>query len=411
MKILILCDMFPPAFGPRMGYLCKYLKKAGWQPVVVTEYIEDKTFSFLAKELDVTYVNFYKASGTVFQYIEWLMVFLADFLLNYKDRKMTQVASKLLAQGGYSGILCSTYRTFPLPAAYQLSKRFQLPFIADTRDILEQYASTEYIAHSFRTFPFIDKFIIGVFKKKLLQGRNKALSAANYITTVSPWHVQIMSQFNSNVALIYNGFDPEIFYPEKIPTSQFRVTYTGRLLSLATRDPQLLFEAIALLSQQNLIQPQDFRVQWYIDKTSKEILQQQANLYGVIEFMDFYNYVPAAEIPKILNRSSVLLQLANLASGKGPKGIMTTKLFESLAVEKPLLCVRSDESYLEKVINNAHAGLAARDVNQVYNFLYTYYQEWKEKGYTTIQINKDVVDQFSRRQQAKQFMDIFEKVV
>ena len=35
-KVLIVCDMFPPAFGPRMGYLCKYMRQAGWNPVVVT---------------------------------------------------------------------------------------------------------------------------------------------------------------------------------------------------------------------------------------------------------------------------------------------------------------------------------------------------------------------------------------
>ena len=50
MKILILCDMFPPAFGPRMGYLCKYMRRAGWEPVVVTEQIDDSTFSFLKEK-------------------------------------------------------------------------------------------------------------------------------------------------------------------------------------------------------------------------------------------------------------------------------------------------------------------------------------------------------------------------
>ncbi|MCD7978225.1 MAG: hypothetical protein LUG51_14125 [Tannerellaceae bacterium] len=403
--------MFPPAFGPRMGYLCKYLKKAGWQPVVVTEYIKDDTFSFLADENEVTYVNFYKATGKFTRYMEWLLVFLADLLVNYKDRKMVKVASQLLKEGGYSGILCSTYRTFPLPAAYTLAQRFGLPFIADTRDILEQYASTEYIAHSFHTIPVIDKGIVWLFRKKLLRGRNKALCGANYITTVSPWHTQIMSQYNSNVELIYNGFDPELFYPKQVQTPQFRITYTGRLLSLATRNPQLLFEAIALLSQKHLIQPQDFRVQWYMDRESRETIEQQANLYGVIDFMDFHDYVPAAKIPQILNESSILLQLANLACGNGPKGIMTTKLFESLAVEKPLLCVRSDESYLEEIIHQANAGLAARDVNQVSDFLYKYYLEWKEKGYTTIQIKKDIVEQFSRRKQAEQYMNIFKKLI
>ena len=55
-SVLILCDLFPPAFGPRMGYLCKYLAGEGWTPVVVTEQVPGDTFDFLREGVDVTYV-------------------------------------------------------------------------------------------------------------------------------------------------------------------------------------------------------------------------------------------------------------------------------------------------------------------------------------------------------------------
>ena len=69
-SVLILCDMFPPAFGPRMGYLCKYLKNNGWNPVVVTEHINENMFSFLGKDIDVTYVRYYYKKGFSGK-IEW----------------------------------------------------------------------------------------------------------------------------------------------------------------------------------------------------------------------------------------------------------------------------------------------------------------------------------------------------
>lgn len=59
-KLLIICDMFPPAFAPRMGYLCKYLTRMGWEVTVVTEYIEDNTFEFLTGYADVYCVRYYK---------------------------------------------------------------------------------------------------------------------------------------------------------------------------------------------------------------------------------------------------------------------------------------------------------------------------------------------------------------
>ena len=64
-KLLIICDMFPPAFAPRMGYLCKYLTRMGWEVTVVTEYIEDNTFEFLTGYADVYCVRYYKASGKI----------------------------------------------------------------------------------------------------------------------------------------------------------------------------------------------------------------------------------------------------------------------------------------------------------------------------------------------------------
>lgn len=60
-KLLIICDMFPPAFAPRMGYLCKYLTRMGWEVTVVTEYIEDNTFEFLTGYADVYCVRYYQS--------------------------------------------------------------------------------------------------------------------------------------------------------------------------------------------------------------------------------------------------------------------------------------------------------------------------------------------------------------
>jgi glycosyltransferase involved in cell wall biosynthesis len=409
MKILILCDMFPPAFAPRMGYLCKYLA-AGWQPVVVTEQINDTHFSFLTGYAGVTYINYYKATGTIARRLEWIIIHLLDFFFDYKDRKMVKVASRLLKSDDFAGIVGATYRTFPLPAARIVAKRFNLPFVVDTRDIIEQYVGDYYIAHSFKTFPALNKLIVKAFRRKLLKGRNRALREADYITTVSPWHVEMMKRYNPQVELIYNGYDPELFYPEQIVTPVFRMTFTGRLVSLETRDPQPLFEAIARLAKEGPISPETFRVQWYTDDASWEMLQPLVKEYAIEAYMDFCGYVAGDAIPGILNRSSVLLQLANKAGGSGPKGIMSTKLFESLAVEKPMLCVRSDESYLEETIRLAHAGASARTAQEVCDFILSCYNEWKEKGYTSVQVNREVVEAFSRTKQAEQFMRIFDKL-
>ena len=408
-RLLILCDMFPPAFAPRMGYLCKYLKRAGWEVHVVTEQIEDHTFAFLEGYADsVHYVSFYSAHHPLLRKLQWVIVMVLDLLFHYKDWKMGKVAANVLRQQDCQAIIGCTYRTFPLPAAARLAQQFKLPFIADLRDIVEQYAAEEFIAHPLPLPRWLNRPIHAGFRKRLLHDRNKALRQATAVTTVSPWHVQTLKAFNPNVHLIYNGFDPELFFPEVLPSKQFTITYTGRLLSLALRDPYLLFAAIQCLDKAQTIQPETFRVAWYTDADSQALIEQEADSFGVSSYMDYRGYVPAAEIPHILKQSCVLLILTNKAEKDKLQGIMTTKFFESLAVEKPILCVRSDESCLAETIERTRSGLAATSVEEVCDFLRQHYTEWKEKGYTTSSVDREQLKSFSRKEQASQFAQLIE---
>ena len=87
---------------------------------------------------------------------------------------------------------------------------------------------------------------------------------------------------------------------------------------------------------------------------------------------------------------------------------MTTKFFEALGVEKPILCVRSDEECLAQVIQETKSGLAATNVEEVKNFILHYYNQWQKQGYTHIEIKGK--EQFTRQNQALQFEKIFKQI-
>lgn len=91
--------------------------------------------------------------------------------------------------------------------------------------------------------------------------------------------------------------------------------------------------------------------------------------------------------------------------------MMSTKFFEALGVEKPILCVRSDEDCLEKAIRETNAGLAGRNEEEVYQFLRNTYQQWKEQGYTSANIRKEILSKYSRKDQAAQFVEIFNQTI
>ena len=404
-KILILCDLFPPAFGPRMGYLCKYLKQAGYEVEVISEAIEDNTFSFLAGKCPVTFVKYYTAKNNLLRKIQWFFTLLFDFLFAYKDQKMAKIANKRCKNHPFDLILCSSFRTYPLLAAYKVAKTNNLPLVVDLRDIIEQYSGNEYLSHTFKTIPCLDKLITKAFRWKLLKDRNKVLRTANHITTVSPWHVEQLKHYNKNVSLIYNGYDPEMFYPNHKPNKEFTITYTGRILSLAMRNPELLFKGLKLSG----LSSEEVTVNWYVDPQSEVLLKEMAEEFQVSRYMSFKKYIPASEIPNVLNKSGIQLLLTGKSGKNAPKGIMTTKFFESLAVDKPILCIPSDESYLKENIERTRSGLAAQTPEETAEFIRYYYQQWKEHGYTSTSPDHDEIKRFSRKGQAEQFMDIFKK--
>jgi glycosyltransferase involved in cell wall biosynthesis len=410
-SVLILCDIFPPAFGPRMGYLCKYLRFSEWKPVVITECIDENFFSFLKEGAEVSYIRYYSRKGFAGK-VEWAATFLRDIMFGYKDKRMYREALMLSEKYHFDLILCSTYRTFPLPAARRLAYTTGLPLIIDLRDIIEQSAENEFIKHKLPEIFGIGRLIASSFRKRNLKIRNKILRDAICVTTVSPWHVSVLKAYNVNTQLIYNGYDPELFYPSDKMTDNFFITYTGRLFNIALRNPDLLFRSVERLSQEKVITPDRFQIRWFVDDKSRALIAEMVREYvGIEDYMAYFGYVSAAKIPDILNESSILLLLTNKAAGDGAKGIMTTKFFEALAVGKPILCIRGDEGCLEEAIHRTRSGLSAHNADEAYDFIKGHYLRWKEGIPYEDHSDKDEIKKFSRKEQAKQFIEIFDRAI
>jgi len=232
------------------------------------------------------------------------------------------------------------------------------------------------------------------------------------VTTVSPWHVAVLSRYNADTQLIYNGFDPEIFYPAPMQSDVFYITYTGRVVSVAMNNPELLFKAVSKLVSEGIISPDLFKIRWFTNEKSRKIIYEESMKYPDIkEYMLYSDYVSAEEVARVLNESSILLILTNKVGQNGPKGIMATKFFEDLAVGKPVLSVRGDEDCLEDVINHTKSGLSAHNVDEVYDFIKHYYLMWKTKHIITNQPDMAEIQHFSRSEQAKQFIHILDNVI
>ena len=390
-RILIITDAVTrPLYTPRVRNLYHYFSQKGIEIDWITEKYEPIPDYF---NIQLHEIPFYKHKGIIGK-LEWFTKNILNLLFDYKNSYFAQQALLTTQSQKYDLVFCSTFHTFGLKAALKVAQHQNIPLHIDLRDIAEQCDNNEYNKSKI-ALGFIGK----IYRKINISRRNKILCQANSITTVSPWHVDFIQQFNSNTHLIYNGYDSNIFIPQPTKSDHFDIIYTGKWYGATLQDPTLLFQALAEINNPQL------RLIWYTNNDVHSQIQDLANLYHLSTPLIINSYVPNNEIPAILNQSSIILVLTN----KGNRGIMTTKFFEAIGVEKPILCVRSDEGCLAQTIQETNAGVAASTVAEVKDFILHHYNQWQQQGYTHTEINNKL--QFSRQSQALQFEEIFNRAL
>ncbi|MGN0235014.1 MAG: glycosyltransferase [Paludibacteraceae bacterium] len=360
-RLLILTDPYgKPSYAPRLRYLCDYLVRNGYCIDVYTEQFQPHDFphDYPIHERPV--------HQTMWQ---WAIQSFWSLLTDYRNRKFSKWVQRATADTRYDVVFCTTFSTFPLRAAYEVATKRHIPFIADIRDLDEQVPGAQYQSHrQWWTRPFRQWY-----RNVNIRRRNKVLRHATLVSTVSPWHVDFIKRtINPNVHLIYNGYDPQQFYFAPVKSHQFLISYIGKIYDF--QDPTPIERAIRELNISDIV----------------------LNYHTPT-----YNPIPITAVGDEIRRSSICIVLTN----KSAKGMMTTKFYESLGCEKPILCVPSDESVLAITIQNTNAGIATENVEEIKQFILEKYHEWQVNGYTHQEVRNK--EQFSREYQARQFEELF----
>ena len=395
-RILILSDSIaPPAYAPRVVSLTRYLCQKGWEVVVFSD-CENGVIPFADQYGRWEHTAYYQSGHSHWRYI-------ADKVFGQREHMFQAHIEATVDVASYDAILCSTCYYFPLQTTYRLARKYSKPFIVDLRDIAEQWGDIPYLTHSVLPSRRINRWLHKIFTSQNLRQRNRVIQAANYLTTISPWHQQLLSKINPCTALIYNGFDENEFYPENRHTDQFILSYTGKIYDLHFRDPRLLFEAMQQLIAKQQIDASKVEIRFHIDGPSIEPLRQLVARYGLRDVCRIENYIPKEELLPLLHRSSILLVLTCLSTPDGAHGIMGTKFYEALGAEKPVLCIRSDEECLAQVVQETNAGLAGTNAQQVTQLVLDKYHEWEQNGFTRQNVVQTEKKRFTRQYESAQF--------
>ena len=359
--ILIVSD--PPAapgYLPRLRYLCDYLVRKGCQVTLLTEEYEPLPF---AHTYPIETIRMY-TGGT----FDWFVKTVWTLLTDWHNRVFATkwLKSEGANNKGFDLVLCTAFSDFPLGAAQRIAKQLNIPLICDIRDLDEQVDNSryQYRHKQWWLMPFRR-----LYRAIHICRRNKVLRAADAITTVSPWHADFIRQFNTKVHIVYNGFDGKQFYPEDIPTERFTITYIGSLFDWQQAGLEKVKQAIAETGLPILL----------------DIHTPQANP------------VPYDRLGDAIRQSGIMLVLTNIHT----HGMLTTKFYEALGCEKPILCVPSDQGSLAELIAYTNAGIATDDLETIKTFITTQYREWEKNGFT----HQPTIhrEQFTREAQYDQF--------
>lgn len=344
-KLLVVSD--PPAapgYLPRVRFLCEYLVQKGVDVTLLTEEYGDMAF---AHSYPIETIRMY--NGSTF---DWFIKTVWTLLTDWHNRAFARKALYTIHHTPYTfdAVLCSAFSDFPLGAAQRIAKALNVPLYCDIRDLDEQVEDSTYQYHhrTWWTMPFRR-----LYRAIHIRRRNNVLRAAKAITTVSPWHAQFIQTLTGNrspVTVIYNGYDAAQFYPQDIPAKQFIISYIGSLF------------------------------EWQQAGLNK--VRQAIDELGLPILLDIHTptHNPLAHntLGDAIRRSSILLVLTS----ERTHGMLTTKFYEALGCEKPVLCVPSDKGSLAELIAYTNAGIATDDIETIKTFIRAHFEEWQQKGCT-----------------------------
>ena len=368
-RILLLTDLLPPQFAPRITALLQRLPERDWQVDVVSEEIRGDHLGSHGSVERLSSLPAHRLERVPLAPTRGRSLYaLADALWQVKSRRFVRHLRRHYDLTQYALIVGMSYRTFPLPAVARLARQTGLPAVMDCRDIVEEYTPEGFLPAPLPRWLPLRKEAYRWLRRQFIKARTRALRAASAITTVSEWHRDQLQQLHpeQRVVCIPNGYDERLFVasPGEAPQLPLRIVYTGRLLSLEMRACQ-----------------------------------------------HFHSMVPYAEVPTLLAQADMLLLLGRREQPEGPHGMVTTKLFEAMAMHRPILMVESDESVVSQILR-AHAGsLAAIDVAQVVQFVAHHLERLERGEVLPVDTFTDHYQQYTRAAMAEAFAQLFGTLV
>lgn len=276
--------------------------------------------------------------------------------------------------------------------AQQLKESFDIPWMADFRDPwTDLYYNKEF-------------FQLGFAKRKNKRLEEKVLKSADVVVTVGNELKKYFERFNSNVEVIPNGFDDEVEHDEEIELSQkFSLSYIGLLPKSSL--PANLLMAIQCLIDENSDFKNDIELNFIGD--IHESVSALIHELQLSNYTKFFGYVPHKDAIKYQKSAQVLLVL--IPNVDGNKGIITGKVFEYMAANRPILALGPINGDLQSILTNSNAGtiIDYDDYAKIKSVIIDLYTKFKTQK---LAIRSKGIEKYHRRNLTKQLAAIIKQI-
>jgi hypothetical protein len=207
---------------------------------------------------------------------------------------------------------------------------------------------------------------------------------------------------------ITHGFNPSLINAPAAPlTKQFTITYTGNIYPIKQK-PSKLFESLRELMDNNIIDRKDIEVSFYGGRYGW--LEKESEYYGVSDVVHQHDFIAQPLSVQKQRESQILLHLG--WDDDEIKGFYSSKIFEYLAAQRPILAVggASDE-VVNDLILETKAGLYSKEVKDIKEFIKKFYLEYKKNGKVSYTGDIEKINKYSHREMARKFADIMNELM
>ncbi len=425
-RIVIVAYFFPPcnltAAQRALGW-AKYFKGFGYYPIIITRNwdieINNPKDTLKTTEQSVKHIKhddyevyylpykanlrdrlFTKYGDTKFVFIRKLLTFFELIFQNFTNsvipfRNIYEFAYNYIKQNPDIKLAVVTANPFILfRFGYLLNKNLKIKWIADYRD---DWNTSEINKQS-------NNSIEQILKSLERKSEKKWVNSSSITTTVSDYYASKISLFtNKKTEVLLNGyFEDDFIINEGAELSKhFTIVYNGTLYP--TQKIELFLSALKRLIDLHDNANDSIRMIFpglEYDKT--QLLRVSNYMKGYENKIITSPRVSRAEVIKLQTEAHALLMIAH----DNTKGIPSSKLYEYIALGKPIIVCPTDNDIIENTLAGYNLGYSCETEEKAFAALKNLYEIFKHNQYKELKPDEDFKNQFSRKKQTEKLAAI-----